>query len=50
MNEKVIEKMKGNNEYKIFIYDEICSDPMNYAHELFDLVGLGWDIRAEPKS
>jgi hypothetical protein len=47
MNEKVIEEMKGNNKYKLIIYDEICSDPINYAHKLFDFVGLDWNIQTE---
>jgi hypothetical protein len=46
-NEKTINDMKGADNYKLVIYDELCQNPMQVTKELFRFTALGWSSQTE---
>lgn len=46
-NEKTMNEMKDNDNYKLVVYEELCRDPIQVTRELFDFSALQWDLQSE---
>jgi len=46
-NEKTINDMEGEGNYKLVIYDELCQNPMQVTKELFRFSALDWNSQTE---
>ena len=41
-NEKVMEEMTDNPNYKVVVYEKLCNEPEKVCRELYDFAGLAW--------
>ncbi len=47
LNEKAIEDLAGVGTAKIVRYQDLCTDPMTHAKQLFGFTGLSWNRQTE---
>jgi hypothetical protein len=45
-NEKVMEEIHGNANYRILVYEDLCRDPVTQAKAALEFAGLAWDAQA----
>jgi hypothetical protein len=45
-NEKVMEELRGNPNYRVLVYEDLCGDPVKQATALLEFAGLAWDAQS----
>jgi hypothetical protein len=46
-NERTMNDMQGDENYRLVVYEELCRGPVQVAKELFEFSGLQWHIQTE---